>query len=311
MTYTMKHTPLVAAMLLVLNSPLAQAVPGDKNGDEFTVNPIVTGNQFDSSIAIDADGDFVITWTSDDGQDGSGLGIFAQRYNADGIPVDIEVQVYSVTSGDQASPSVAMDADGDFVITWHSDDQNGLGIYAQRYNANGNEEGIEFQVNSHTDNIQSGPSIATDADGDFVITWASTGQDDPNDSNTSGIFAQRYNADGNKTGNEFQVNNHIAGAQSNPSIAIDAGGDFVIAWNSDGQDSNASGIYAQRYNANGSTADGEFQVNTTTTLAQQAPSIAMDADGDFVITWRSELNIGEVIGDFAIRSEERRVGKEC
>lgn len=290
MTYTIKHTPLVAAMLLALNSPLAQAAFGDSIGNEFAVNTEVTGNQFDSSIAMDADGDFVITWNSD-GQDGSGFGIYAQRYNADGTEADAEFPVNTFTLGDQDTPSVAMDADGDFIITWRSVDQdgNGLGIYAQRYNADGSKAGNEFIVNTTTANDQDLPGIAMDADGDFVITWGSFGQE-PNATASFGVYAQRYNADGSKAGNEFQVNTFTTGSQSTPSIAMNAGGDFVIAWNSFEQDGNILGIFAQRYNADGITAGAEFAVNTITTLDQQTPGVAMDADGDFVITWRSQRN---------------------
>ena len=36
-------------------------------------------------MAMDADGDFVVAWTSQD-QDGSSTGVYAQRYNAAGLP---------------------------------------------------------------------------------------------------------------------------------------------------------------------------------------------------------------------------------
>ncbi len=301
MTHTIKHSPLVAAMLLALNSPLAQAAPGDRIDGEFAVTE-VTGNQFDSSIAMDADGDFVITWNSNN-PDGSSLGIFARRYNADGIAASNEFKVNSLTSDDLASPSVAMDADGDFVITWDGLNQDGssVEIYAQRYNADGITAGAEFKVNNSTIGIQTNPSIAMDADGDFVITWDSDNQL----GDSFDIYAQRYNTDGSEAGGEFKVNTFITGSQSTPSIAMNAGGDFVIAWNSFEQDGNILGIFAQRYNADGSTAGIEFPVNTITTLDQQTPSVAMDADGDFVITWRSKVkepdNIPEDLAIYARR----------
>ncbi len=84
---------------------------------------------------MDADGDFVVTWVSD-GQDGSGWGIYAQRYNAAGVAEGAEFLVNTVTSSNQSSPAIAMDADGGFVVTWQSfvQDGSGYGIYAQRYN---------------------------------------------------------------------------------------------------------------------------------------------------------------------------------
>jgi len=85
------------------------------------------------------------------------------------------------------------------------------------------------------------PSVAMDADGDFVITWYGEGADD-----TAGVFAQRYNASGTAQGSEFLVNTHTTGTQSVSSIAMDADGDFVIAWQS-GQDGSVTGIYVQRF----------------------------------------------------------------
>ncbi len=87
-----------------------------------------------------------------------------------------------------------MGADGEFVVTWMSSGQDGssFGIYAQRYNAAGVAQGGEFLVNTATFDSQSYPAVAMDADGDFVITWMSSGQDGPG----LGIYAQRYNAAG-------------------------------------------------------------------------------------------------------------------
>ena len=68
---------------------------------------------------------------------------------------------------------------------------------------------------------------------------------------------------------------------------MDDSGDFVVAWQSKDQDGDKWGIYAQRFNASGAPQGGEFRVNTATSKEQQAPSVAMDADGDFVVAWQS------------------------
>ena len=60
--------------------------------------------------------------------------------------------VNTFTTSNQNNPAVAIDADGDFVVTWQSSDQDGdgNGIYAQRYNASGVAQGSEFLVNTFT-----------------------------------------------------------------------------------------------------------------------------------------------------------------
>ncbi len=50
-------------------------------GTESPVNTTTTNGQTVSSVAMDADGDYVVTWQSYQ-QDGSGYGVYAQRYNA-------------------------------------------------------------------------------------------------------------------------------------------------------------------------------------------------------------------------------------
>ena len=188
---------------------------------------------------MDNDGNFVIAWQSI--QDGDFYGIYAQRYNALGVAQGSEFQVNTYTTNYQGEPSIAMDSDGDFVITWQSRYQDGSnnGIYAQRYNASGVAQGSEFQVNTYTTSLQNSSRIAMDSDGDFVIAWQSI-----QDGDFYGIYAQRYNASGIAQGSEFQVNTYTTHGQSIPSIAMDSDGDFVIAWGSKDQDGSSYGVYA-------------------------------------------------------------------
>src|SRR5688572_13600177 len=86
-------------------------------------------------------------------------------------------------------------------------------------------------------------------------------------------------------GPEVQVNSFPNGGQSAPVMAMDADEDYVVAWQSYAQDGVASGIYAQRFSAAGVPQGGEFRVNTDTSLNEIQPAVAMDADGDFVVTW--------------------------
>ncbi|WP_375471014.1 beta strand repeat-containing protein [uncultured Nostoc sp.] len=265
-------------------------------GGEFQVNTNTNSNQLNSTVAIDADGDFVISWQS---QDGSGSGIYAQRYNTSGVAVGGEFQVNTSTNNEQVNPTVAMDDNGNFVISWQSNGQDGSGdgVYAQRYNSSGAAVGGEFKVNTHTGNSQYNPTVAIDADGDFVISWQSYYQD----GSYLGIYAQRYNSAGMAVGVEFQVNTHTDSFQKNPTVAMDATGDFIISWQSLGQDGSNYGIYAQRYNSAGMAVGVEFQVNTHTDGNQYNPTVAMDADGDFIISWTSDSQDGSSSGIYAQR----------
>jgi hypothetical protein len=276
---------------------------GGPRGPEFPINSFTTNRQWFASVAMDTDGDFVVVWTSrgqDDPADisASGYGVFAQRYDAAGVPQGSEFQVNDFTTGPQNSPSVAMALDGDFVVAWESGGQDGSaeGVFAQRFDAAGNPAGGEFQVNSFTTADQSSPSVAMDADGDFVVAWQSDGQD----GDSRGVFAQRFDAAGVAQGSEFQVNTFTTRFQGQVATAMDADGDFVVAWTSYGQDGFSNGVFARRFDAAGAAQGLEFQVNTVSTRSQSDPSVAMDADGDFVVAWAGEGS-GDGNGVFARR----------
>ncbi|WP_183099627.1 Calx-beta domain-containing protein [Nocardioides pelophilus] len=285
------------ALPLLAGSPAPRAAAGPVASGEFRVNTTTADTQYQPAVAMDADGDYVITWASY-GQDGSGAGVYAQRYSASGIPRGVETRVNTFTTNHQYEPAVAMGADGDYVITWTSDfqDGSGQGVYAQRYDAVGTPQGTETRVNTATALSQSRPSVAMDADGDYVITWqsdeASGGVD---------IYAQRYDAAGAPQGTETRVNSFDTSTQYDPAVAMDADGDYVITWTSYNQDGGWLGIYAQRFSAAGTPRGVETRVNTTTAEAQSEPSVAMDADGDYIITWTSNLQDGSGEGVYAQR----------
>src|SRR5260370_1394738 len=154
---------------------------GNQLGGEFQVNTWTQDDQMAPSVAVAPDGSFVIAWQSHN-QDGNGWGVYAQRYDSYGNAVGGEFRVNTTTQDDQMAPSVAMAADGTFVISWqsHNQDGNGWGVYAQRYSSSGVAQGGEFLVNTTTVNDQMAPSVGMAADGSFMIAWQSNNQDGDN-----------------------------------------------------------------------------------------------------------------------------------
>ena len=290
----------VAVAALALAGPAAAQQTVIPLGGEVRANTTTAGEQRSPSVARDADGDYVVVWEGSGTGDTSYYGIFAQRYAASGAAVGGEFLVNTTTADRQVNPSVAVDADGDFVVAWHSywQDGSGVGVYAQRFAASGAPVGGEFRVNTFTFGHQRLPSVAVDADGDFVVAWQSSGQDA---ASSYGVYAQRYAASGAPVGGEFRVNTVTANTQSNPSVAVDADGDVVVAWQSNVQDGSSFGVYAQRYAASGAAVGGEFRVNSFTTGTQNSPSVAVDADGDVVVAWQSFGQDGSSYGVYAQR----------
>ena len=79
--------------------------------------------------------------------------------------------------------------------------------------------------------------------GGFVVTWSSISPE----GSGWGIYAQRYDITGNALGSEFKVNTFTADSQSNPSAAMDANGNLVIAWTSKDQDGDGYGLFMKKF----------------------------------------------------------------
>ena len=142
----------------------------------------------------------------------------------------------------------------------------------------------ERVVNSFTAGEQANVDVVALNDGGYLIAWDSASQDGSSD----GIFAQRYDVGGNIIGPEFLVNSSVNGAQNFPTLAELSDGGFIVAWtDGNGLDGSGNGVFAQRYNADGSTAGSQFQVNTEFSGTQTSPAVVGLNAGGFVITWYS------------------------
>jgi hypothetical protein len=265
-------------------------------GPEFRVNSYTTSNQYGPAVASEASGNLVVVWASQL-QDGSAFGIFGQRYGSSGAPAGPEFRVNTYTTGSQFIPAVSAADAGTFTVAWMSPDGSDYGIFAQRYAGTGAPLGPEFRVNTYTTAYQALPRIGTDPAGNFVVVWASNGQD----GSAYGIFGQRYASSGAPSGAEFRINIYTAGDQTSPEVDSDGTGDFVVVWQSSAQDGSGLGVFGQRFAASGAAVGAEFRINTYTTLDQSRQSIALDSSGDFVVVWQSAGQDGSANGVFGQR----------
>ena len=214
------------------------ASSGTPLGPEFRVNTYTFGFQ-DGRVASDPSGNFVIIWQSYP-QDGSGPGIYGQRFASSGVPLGPEFRVNTYTTGLQRNLSVSANAGG-FVVVWESYDGTAQGVFAQRY-AGGVPAGPEFRANTYTTGNQGYPFVTSDGAGNFVVAW----QDQGRDGSGQGIFAQRFASSGAPDGPEFRVNTYTTNDQRYPALAADGFGNFIVTWDSQ-QDGSGRGVFGQRY----------------------------------------------------------------
>jgi hypothetical protein len=150
---------------------------------EFQVNTLTAYRQMLPDVASMPDGGFVVVWESDFIPGGDPLlGIQARRFRDNGSPRDpVEFQVNTFTPFGQRSPDVATSARGDFAVVWDSarspgSDQDDSSVHIRRFRRDGSAiDDQEFQVNTYTTGHQHLPIIAREADGDFIVGWASQG----------------------------------------------------------------------------------------------------------------------------------------
>ena len=236
----------------------------------FQIEPDTTFGQIYPSIAMNMSGNFVVAWQCPE-KDGSIFGIFAKRFDDEANPIGEEFQVNTTTYQSQHEPVVSIADNGKFIIVWESymQDGSGEGVYAQLYDSDGKPIEGEFRVNTFIENDQQEPSVAMDSIGNFVVTWRS-GWDynDPNsgqDGSCNGIFAQRFDVNGNKIDEEFQVNTYIQYDQAHPSVAMDSDGDFIVTWSGPQENSEFRQVYAKHYQVNPITREPTIDIRSNGT----------------------------------------------
>jgi Ca2+-binding RTX toxin-like protein len=258
-------------------------------GSEIRVNTLVNDYERHPTVTKLIDGGWVVAWEGGS-HDGSGYGVYQQRYDANGSAHGNETRVNTWIANAQDDPSIAALGDGGWVVTWESSsqDSSGYGIYQQRYSVNGAALGAETRVNFTTNSNQESADVTALSDGGWIVTWTSGEQD----GSSKGIYQQRYHPDGSKNGAETRVNTTVAGSQSDAKVTTFSDNSWIVTWTSASQDGSGNGIYQQRFDASGNKLGNETRVNATTSGDQSYSDVTTLDDHGWVVTWTSRDPIG-------------------
>lgn len=176
-------------------------------------------------------------------------------------------------------PAIDMAADGTYVLVspWFA--------RIVRPDAAPCDPAQSFTYSASGTNSVTDVDVAVHPDGDFVVTWSGAVT-----SYGTEIFAQVFDAGGNPRGNGFRVTDAYAvGDASQPVVAIDLSGAFVIAWSQDVGSLGSADVRARRFNAGGYALGPSLALTDATASAgmedNQDPKIATDFYGNFVVTW--------------------------
>jgi len=252
------------------------------NGPEAVIGP---GDIRFPDVAVDEMGRRLHVWT----RYYPTAEIILRRFDAEGNPLEDPRVINTTTDSTQNFPSVAVAADGSFLVIWVSFEDHGGGfmrwIRSQWFNSEGVAIGQEQLVNT-VPTESSGSLVDTDvaalrasdgSSGGFAVVWYSFNASGDDNSGTS-IEARLVSAAGVPTGAQFQVNTTIAGQQDDPAVAELADGGFVVVWN-------RPELHGQRFSDAGARVGPEFKINTTFSSLKDEPDVAIGWDGVVAVVW--------------------------
>ena len=182
---------------------------------------------YDPQVAMDDNGNAIIAWYQ---SDGTKMQIFMSEYRSGGWAYPADLADNISPDGEHVSdPQVAMDDNGNAIITWAQSDGSNWQIFKSEYRSGGWSHPASLADNISPDGqdayIVCSPQVAMDDNGNAIITWEQW-----NGSNWQ-IFKSEYR-NGTWT--------HPAGLADNispdgqiayyPSVAMGNNGNAIITW---------------------------------------------------------------------------------
>ena len=88
---------------------------------------------------------------------------------------------------------------------------------------------------------------------------------------------------------EIQVNTYNEHQQTDPAVAMNDAGEFVVVWRSHVADGRGGGLYGRCFDADGVALAEEFKVNMADIdVGNWTPAVAMGPAGHFVVAWPAQ-----------------------
>jgi len=247
-------------------------------GGEFQVNETFPHDQFDPAVASAANGRRVVVWASAVDADFDDVDIHAQLFDENNDKFGSELTIASTTDR-EFEPSVAMDAVGNFVVTWTRNLGNAgeLDVWYATFSDAGAP--LHSGAVADTEGLnESDSSVAAGAAGQFVVAYT-TGDFPDQD-----VRAVRYDADGNRLGDMINVAGRAGVREYVPEVTCAPNGRFAIVLNR-----NDSEVLLRRYSAAGKL-QGSHRLTSSKADDYSTPDVAMYANGACIVVWEWDTN---------------------
>lgn len=270
----------------------------DRDGNALTPARVVNvaGVADGGDISVDELGNIVAVYVATDG--GGVFQVQRRRFDSNLVPLELGDVLIATPGGVGTNRTFSPKVDrirtgplrGDFAVSWQviRSPLDATDVFVQTFDAAGNAKGVASSVTvaGSTAHQQLFPDVAINDNGTVGVSFTHspvpfTGEFD--------IYIQRFDASGAAVGDSSRVNTFTQNRQIEAAIASEPDGDLVVVWQSIFQDGSSFGIFGQAVRANGALLGPEFQVNTKTSGPQFEPTISMNRQGRFVVTWTDEL----------------------
>jgi PKD repeat protein len=249
---------------------------------QVRANTYTFSAQEDPSIAIDAEGRLLVTWSSRRQERGN-YGVFAQLFDPLGRPLTTEMHVNQTLPGSQKDSYVTFAPDGAAWVVWNSMDKRTAnnGVFLRKladtkegFQPVGDEifvAGTPFEL--HTD-----PAIDVNEDGELLVAWVK------NEPHRRTVEARRFNAAGEPLGEILRPGTAVEESETVPDLVALPGGDFLAVWGRASDTCIPLGIWGRRIGAEGVIGE-EFLVSDLPDLWHVEPSLDIDGEGRLVVAW--------------------------
>jgi Ca2+-binding RTX toxin-like protein len=139
---------------------------------------------------------------------------------------------------------------------------------------------------SYNANVGHGPTLATFADGSYVVGTYATIQGN----STPSFYAQRFSTTGQAIGNPITLQSNPVSYQS-PQVATLSDGGFVAVFAARDSVTGQYGLVAQRYDAAGAKVGDDIKLAGSDTAIASNISVTGTSKGGFVVAFDSSTNV--------------------
>jgi autotransporter-associated beta strand protein len=246
---------------------------------------------------VDAKGNMIVVWSYATTRE-----VYARQFTSLGSLVSPEFRVDSIGTELVAaafSPSVTMDADGNFAVVWRAlvNGETDSHIWARWFKVDeesgqliaGGREVIDSNVGP-----LAAPKLTMNARGEAVAVWNRILPD-----GTSRIDARLYDTSGRPRSGAFQVNGTTDSQREFPQVAMDHQGNVAIVWSeNDATGSHYEMRWLDKWGnllANGLDSDGltwsanGYRVAESQDAMTQSAALAVTPEGEVIVVWPERL----------------------